>query len=117
MRKFLIFWMPVIFYAGFIFFISSLPSEELPTYFLYDKLVHLIEFAILGFLLTRAIRNYYPSLNSVKIFFLVVICVFFYGVSDELHQSFTPGRVAEFGDLFTDGLGGVVGNLVYLWRR
>ena len=42
-----------------------------------------------------------------------------YAVSDEFHQTFVPGRVADPWDLFCDGLGAVVMLLVFtrLWRK
>ena len=42
-----------------------------------------------------------------------------YAVSDEVHQTFVPGRVADPWDLFCDGLGAAVMLLAlgWLWRR
>ena len=108
--------MPVILYAGLIFYLSSLSSNELPINFKYDKIIHLIEYAILGILLTRAIRNYNLQIATVNLFFLVAISVFFYGLSDEFHQLFVPGRTADIRDCLANGLGGILGNLIYRWR-
>ncbi len=117
MKKFILYWLPVFIYAGFIFLISSLTSNQLPSYCGYDKLIHLLEYLFLGILLTRAIKNYYPHLDRKKVFFLVSIAVFSYGLSDELHQYFVPGRVTALSDALADGLGGILGNLIYKWQR
>jgi VanZ family protein len=37
-----------------------------------------------------------------------------FGVSDEVHQMYVPGRSADFGDLLPDLVGGMMGALVYL---
>jgi VanZ family protein len=38
-----------------------------------------------------------------------------YGISDEWHQSFVPGRVPDVFDLLTDGIGAAVGLLLIWW--
>ena len=42
-----------------------------------------------------------------------------YGISDEIHQSFVPGRDASVGDLIADSVGAALGAglVVYLLRR
>lgn len=46
---------------------------------------------------------------------LVVLVCIGYGVSDELHQLFIPGREASVADVFADFLGAAA--LVSLWFR
>lgn len=38
---------------------------------------------------------------------------FLYGLSDEWHQSFVPGRQVELGDLLADGIGGFLGGMIF----
>ena len=38
-----------------------------------------------------------------------------YGVSDEWHQSFVPGRTPDVFDVMTDGIGAAVGVLIVWW--
>src|SRR5690606_9601591 len=38
-----------------------------------------------------------------------------YGLSDEWHQSFVPGRTPDVLDVLTDGIGAAVGLLIVWW--
>jgi VanZ family protein len=46
---------------------------------------------------------------------LAVILVFLFGISDEYHQSFTPGREPRFRDVLIDTAGAVLAILA-LWK-
>lgn len=67
---------------------------------------HFIAYGLLAIFVVRAlqfeIRN---SLNRAMIAFLFTLV---YGMSDEFHQSFVPGRDASVGDLVVDGVGALV---------
>ncbi|MBN2097271.1 MAG: VanZ family protein [Candidatus Omnitrophica bacterium] len=111
-RPFLKFWLPVYLYAGLIFIYSSLSSPPGLSYILYgDKLLHLAEYAILGFLVARALKN--SSAPQLRRHFRVYAILFslVYGLSDEFHQHFVPGRQVEVLDLVADGLGAFFGQL------
>lgn len=46
-----------------------------------------------------------------------MVIVSAYGITDEFHQSFTPGRSVEFADWLTDTCGATLAVFVYLkWR-
>ncbi|HOX55235.1 MAG: VanZ family protein [Candidatus Omnitrophica bacterium] len=106
-------WIPVILYAGFIFYMSSLPAMTLPISFPHiDKIIHIAEYAVFGLLLVRAIKNSYSLLNNKKIYLIVLAIIFLYGASDELHQLFVSTRVCSGWDLLADVIGGMIG--VYL---
>ena len=70
-----------------------------------DLLLHIIEYGVLGFLLARAFFNSGVA-RWVLCAFLVGV---FYGVTDELHQSFVPGRNASVLDVIADGIGSFLG--------
>jgi VanZ family protein len=110
---FLKFWLPVYLYAGLIFFHSAQTYPPLMPKILYaDKLFHFIEYAIFGFLLARAARCS-SSVNLRTQFRIFAVGVaFLYGVSDEFHQYFVPGREVEFLDLVADSLGAFFGQLL-----
>ena len=79
-----------------------------PFYILYkqpDKLVHMVLYAGFGFLLYFTIKNSSnPTLcNNVMLFAMIIGTL--YGVSDEFHQSFVPGRTASTWDLAADSIG------------
>ncbi len=110
---FLKFWLPVYLYAGLIFIYSSLSSPPLAPKILHgDKLLHLVEYAILGYLIARAARNASsPQLRTHFRIFAVCVAVL-YGLTDEFHQYFVPGREADSLDLLADGAGAFLGQIL-----
>jgi VanZ family protein len=38
-----------------------------------------------------------------------------YGLGDEVHQLFVPGRLFDLADLAADAAGGALGSGAYLW--
>lgn len=98
-----------------IFFVSSIPNvntsfKNLP----WDKLLHFLEYLGVGFLFARALGNtpqdHWPG---QMILLSTVLFSFFYGLTDEFHQSFVAGREFSLGDLLADTLGGFVGGRIY----
>jgi|SRR5659263_54470 len=70
-----------------------------------DKAAHMIEYSIFGLLLYLTLKNSpYPSFRDHAMLFAIVIGIL-YGMSDEFHQSFVPGRSANIPDLAADALG------------
>ncbi len=107
-------WLPVFLYAYSIFFISSVPQLALPISFAFsDKLLHLGEYMIFGWLIARALKLSFRGLFMAKLCLLVTIITAIYGVTDEYHQSFVPGRICSGWDTFFDAVGGLLGSLFY----
>lgn len=78
----------------------------------FDKVVHFSVYGLLGTLVLRALGG------SRWGWAIVVVSLF--GVSDELHQGFTPGRAMEFADWVADTLGATVAVAAYrnwTWYR
>jgi VanZ family protein len=99
-------WGPVVVWAGVIFAFSSIPSLStgLGTWdLLLRKAAHVVEFAILGALLARAL----PSL------WWAIVAGSLYAATDEVHQVFVPGRVGSPVDWALDTLGVALGALAY----
>lgn len=67
---------------------------------------HLGEYAVLGVLLFLAARATWPG-RFPAVFAVVLASL--YGVTDELHQFLTPGRMPDPVDWATDTLGAIVG--------
>ncbi len=109
------FWFPVILYSGMIFTISSRPNLHLPFQGILpvDKILHAIEYGIFGFLLARAVRKTIPFWQRRVIIVMVTAGAIAYGMTDEWHQSFVPGRDCSFFDLMADGVGGFLGGWIY----
>ena len=121
-RKYFIrFWLPVLIYLALIFILSSFSAPifaETPIPFL-DKLFHMVEYALLGFLFIRGFKNSPLSLSSVKFISLAVALSTLYGMSDEFHQYFVPNRDASLADILFDCIGSMIGSTIYtvLWRK
>ena len=101
-------WLPVVLWAALIFGLSSIP--DLGTGLggwdlLLRKLAHMAEYAVLGFLLFRAIGQAAPAIA------LGVA----YAVTDEIHQTFVDGRHGVWYDVVVDSAGVLVG--VYVVGR
>lgn len=114
-RHFLRYQFPAIAWAGVIFFASSIPASKLPRMALMvnDKLVHGIIFFVLGLLIYRALEPRAPSTQfDWGRFLIAVSAVVIYGMLDEFHQSFVPGRTVDIKDATADALGGLVSGLV-----
>ena len=113
-RKFVSDWLPVVFYAGFIFYLSSLQGPKIPKFECSDKVLHALLYAGFGFVLIRALHPVTRSWSSIKICFVALFAALLYGVSDEFHQSFVPTRAVEVSDVMADGFGGLMGGLFSL---
>lgn len=100
-------------WALLIFILSSIPGAAFPAskLFSYDKLLHAGVYAVLGAFCFWAI----PQRWSRKAGFRVVIAgalATVYGLTDEFHQLFVPGRSSDMRDVLADCVGGHVGALV-----
>ena len=103
MNRVVLAWGPAAFWAGVIFYLSSLSHppgasffEQLPA---GDKLGHLILYGILGATLAHVHR-----LQGLPAAVLILLGVL-YGASDEWHQSFVPGRDVSVFDWMADLVG------------
>ncbi len=100
-------------WAVLIFALSSVTSlEPMDIGFRFqDKLAHFLEFGVFGFLLQRSFNQFYG--NRFKGYLLVFIGATFYGVLDEIHQSFVPGREADVSDFLADTIGIIVAQVIF----
>jgi len=118
-RRSLFYGMPVILYAGMIFFISSFSdfSEEIPSFSGFDGLLHIIEYYLFGWLIIRWLLSKKKTFVNLYAPFLTILIGVLYGVGDEWHQSFVPGREATLTDVFFDGIGIVAATVTYRATR
>jgi VanZ family protein len=101
------YWFLTFGYMGLIFYLSSLKGYDLPSLFQWaDKLIHLILYLPFAFLLSLSL-----SKSGVKryIFLQAFLIVLLYAISDEIHQSYIPGRDASITDIIADSLGALSG--------
>ncbi|MDP3730178.1 MAG: VanZ family protein [Candidatus Omnitrophota bacterium] len=113
------FWTPVVLWMGLIYYSSSIPAEDIPKFDIpgIDKLFHLVEYFILGILLVRAFANSYDKASFKLILLLSVLIASIFGVLDELHQRFVPGRSPEIFDIFSDIIGSFLGALLSIHKE
>jgi VanZ family protein len=106
---------PVLIYAGMIFFLSSLPQLPvvIPSFRGLDKLAHLVEYYLFGCLIYRWLCSFDQSIIRRNIFLITTLMGILYGLSDEWHQSFVPGRDATLWDVLFDALGVTAAAILY----
>jgi VanZ family protein len=114
--------LPAFVWAVAIFVASSIPSQDLPAQdiFEYDKLIHMAIYFVFAALLYRALRFEGTSRAMRSRAAMVTVAIIaFYGMTDEFHQYFVPGRSMDFFDWVADVSGGILCVLVmsYLSRR
>lgn len=83
-------------------------------HFLIRKAAHFFEYFILSLLCYNYLRAF---MEGKKKYIWSIIISFLYACSDEFHQTFVPGRVGSFMDVFIDTLGASAAMLfVYLYH-
>lgn len=119
--KFARYWLPLLAYAGLIFGLSSIPGDGFPPVHLEgsliprviaenpDKILHVVIYAILGWLTLRAVRMG-STLAFAEIYTFLLVST--YGATDELHQFFVPKRSCDLWDWVADSVGGFIAILI-----
>jgi VanZ family protein len=99
----------VIGWAVFIFYSSTaiFPLEHKKVVF-SDKIIHFFQYGILAWLLFKTINTNFINLSFRRIFLLVLLIGFFYGVGIECYQYFLPFRSFSFLDMGANLLGLIV---------
>ena len=114
MRSFTFSWLPLLVYAGLIFYLSSLPNPpQLFTFSSADKVLHIVEYVILGILIINLLKHYFPDQGNKQLISLAVVLSTLYGISDEYHQYFVPFKDANLFDVLADGIGSCLGVFFY----
>jgi VanZ family protein len=100
-------WGPAAAWAAFLFYLSSRSSVGIPLPHGLDKAAHLFAYLVLGAFLAHAAARirFSPA--------FAVLIGWAYGVFDEIHQSFVPGRNADALDWVADAVGVVLGVVLY----
>ncbi|MBN1995718.1 MAG: VanZ family protein [Anaerolineae bacterium] len=98
---------PLIFWMAIIFLLSAQPvllefqneaSEKI-----FNKLAHVLVYAVLAWLWWRALSA--KRQTTWPVLFTALALAILYGISDEYHQSFVPGRHARVSDVLFDTSG------------
>ena len=106
-------WVVVSLIAIFIFYVSSLSFEAGTRELALKSVVyHTGVFFLFGFfVILSLVRG-----KRIEFIFVGFLLALLYGISDEVHQLFVPGRYGSLKDVFLDGVGIIFATMVY-WIR
>ena len=118
----IVYFCPPILLMVFIFILSSIPGEIEYTGMNFimsidpalQNLLHIPLYGLLSYLWFRALK-----MIGLSILFLIIVGILltaFYGVLDEIHQTFVIGRYGSFSDLVLDFVGAVCGAFIYCFK-
>ena len=119
---FLKLWVPVLLWCSIIYILSNQRhlTLNLPNEFILRKTAHITEYAILTFLLFRALYNWPKEIGDSHLhtktncIALSIILVLLFAISDEYHQTFVIGRNGNPYDIMIDSIGMMVMGLLCL---
>lgn len=100
-------WLWPVVIASLIVFASGRSEVAAPSVTGIDKVSH---FFVFGLLATLVVRNGFAPRRA----WVAVLLVSAFGLTDEWHQSFTPGRMVEVADWVADTLGAAVAVTAYV---
>ena len=107
-------WLPLVVWMGLIFYLSAqpdLPSAPEPLLdLILKKTAHATGYAVLAALGYRAVNGRITGIAPW-------LCAILYAISDEMHQTFVPGRHGTATDVLIDGAGAAVGIILMAWRQ
>lgn len=105
---------PLIVYWIILFILTSVPTDALPSPFgISDKIEHFAAYSVLSFLITFTLY-FRENKDWIGRHYLLagILISSFYGLFDEIHQFFIPGRYCEFYDFIANILGASTGSLM-----
>ncbi len=109
-RAFIYKWGPLVLMMGLIFAFSSVPKRELPDFYQWDTLFkkggHVLGYCLL------ALACWHGLGWDKKRWWIAWGAAIIYAVTDEIHQSFVPGRTSLLSDVVIDSIAAAVGIFV-----
>jgi len=105
-------WGPAATLMAGLFIMSSIPEPPQVPGDMSDFGAHAIAYSVLGGLVLRALAGARWLGITVARSANALAIAAVYGLSDEFHQSFVPGRVSDVRDLVADVLGALAGVLL-----
>ncbi len=120
--------LPPFAWMGFIYFLSDQPASGYARFrgilsFLpwRQELVHGVLYFVLAVLIARLAARTFPhrgAADTVKLAALAVLLAALYGVTDEIHQRYVPGRNPSWVGIIADTLGAIVAASLWVaWVR
>jgi VanZ family protein len=90
-----------------IFYVSSLHDAPLPPG-VGDKPAHAFGYLGFGVVIARALAGGLPPRLTLRQVLIGLALASFYGITDEFHQRFVPGRTADIVDWYSDSVGAAI---------
>ncbi|OXM85899.1 VanZ family protein [Paenibacillus rigui] len=117
--KFIIHWLPVVVWMGVIYYLSAQTGSDMdgwlsivhqwfPSMKDFDW-GHFIAYFVLALTFAWALSS--KRLTWRRKLIVILLCVL-YGLTDEYHQSFVPGRTPDLMDLRNDAIGAALAMLL-----
>ena len=110
----LVCWLPFALACAGVWILSSLSRLPVPLFLQFkhaDKLLHFLVYTVLGSLALLG-AGARPLLRNAMVAWAIVAI---WGIGDEWHQSFVPGRDASLADFAADVAGAALGVGLLAW--
>lgn len=106
--------LPIVSASVAIVYVSSLPGTTLPNlgFWNMDKLLHFGAYFFYGLLLQLFFRGNLKS-GKASVIILSILFGVLFALSDEIHQSYVPGRLGDVYDFAADSLGIIASTSLY----
>ncbi|MCL2225451.1 MAG: VanZ family protein [Defluviitaleaceae bacterium] len=100
--------------AGWVRYILPVSDSTLAVmHFFVRKTAHFVVYFVLAFCVAHSFKFYVHSFRKLLLLAWGIASV--YGVTDEIHQYFVPGRVMAISDMLINAAGAFVGAAVVVW--
>jgi VanZ family protein len=107
-------WAPPALWAALLIALTSWPNPPVPQVGQGDKLVHVLLYGILAWLVARAAPRVTASPGPAAAALLGLLA---FAAVDEWHQGLVPGRSASAADWVADAMGVALALLLFAARR
>lgn len=109
LARLLFVWGPAVGLMAVIYFASDRSDAPRLMRGIPDVLAHAAAYAVLGAATLRGLAGARRAGATARTALLAAVLAAAYGMADEFHQSFVPGRTAELRDVLADALGAAAG--------
>ncbi len=101
------FGLPALLIAAGIFIASHQTRIELPQLMINfnDKLLHTLAYLVFGLAILVGLKKNHFDISDKRLFIFLLLLGGTYGMSDEIHQYFIPGRTFDIFDWLADLFG------------